>query len=228
MQILKYFPVFESMENFGPAKMHVPKWYKTTPISFGEKMSFENPQFTFKACTPFLESFTLGYIVTLSGDMLWEFDSESEMKYRVTWRQSNVNMMTTRSTKVVGDMPWPNEFEQIAFSWDLNLCLDIPKSHSVLLTHPLNRHDLPFVTMSAVIDGFNLANGSVPFFLKKGFQGLLPAGTPIAQVIPFKRENWKSILDKKVLERASITRGKSSALYRGWYKSNIWKKKHFE
>lgn len=228
MQTLKYFPVFEYMENFVPARTQVPKWYKTTPISFGESMSFENPQFTFKACTPFLEAFTIGYMVTLAGDMLWEYDPTADTTYKFTWRQNEVNMVTTRSLKVVGDMPWPNEFEQIAFSWDLNLCLDIPKTHSVLVTHPLNRHDLPFVTMSAVIDGFNLANGSVPFFLKKGFHGLLPAGTPIAQIIPFKQENWKSKKERGVLDRANITRGKSSSLYRGWYKNTIWKKKQFD
>ena len=31
-----------------------------------------------------------------------------------------------------------------------------------------------------------------PFLLKKNFEGLIKQGTPIIQVIPFKRESWKS------------------------------------
>ena len=32
--------------------------------------------------------------------------------------------------------------------------------------------------------------GNVPFFIKSGFEGVIPAGTPIAQLIPIKREKW--------------------------------------
>jgi hypothetical protein len=44
-----------------------------------------------------------------------------------------------------------------------------------------------------------------PFVLKNvNFEGLIPAGTPIAQVIPFKREEWKmQIGTEKDLEKQS-------------------------
>jgi hypothetical protein len=35
-------------------------------------------------------------------------------------------------------------------------------------------------------------SGNIPFFIKEGFSGVIPKGTPIAQVIPFKRESWTS------------------------------------
>jgi hypothetical protein len=39
------------------------------------------------------------------------------------------------------------------------------------------------------------------------FEGLIPKGTPIAQVIPFKRESWSMQFgkDKQIKEQAKIT-----------------------
>jgi hypothetical protein len=39
-------------------------------------------------------------------------------------------------------------------------------------------------------DGYNAAV-QFPFIIDEGFEGIIPAGTPIVQVIPFKREDWK-------------------------------------
>ena len=59
---------------------------------------------------------------------------------------------------------------------------------------PINRFDLPFLSISGFIDcnyGFSLA-GNMPFFIKKGFEGVIPAGTPYMQIIPIK--NIESII----------------------------------
>jgi len=34
--------------------------------------------------------------------------------------------------------------------------------------------------------------------MKNNFEGLIPKGTPVIQVIPFKRDNWKSNIYDKV------------------------------
>jgi hypothetical protein len=31
-----------------------------------------------------------------------------------------------------------------------------------------------------------------PFMMKNNFSGVVPAGTPVVQIVPFKRDDWKS------------------------------------
>jgi hypothetical protein len=67
-----------------------------------------------------------------------------------------------------------------------------PKGYSVLFTQPMHRES-PFTILDGIVDtdSYN-APVNFPFVLNNwGFEGLIPAGTPMAQVIPFKRESWQ-------------------------------------
>jgi hypothetical protein len=99
-----------------------------------------------------------------------------------------------------------------------------------LFTHPLNRHDLPFTTLSAIIDGGLImsGNGDVPFYIKKNFEGIIPQGTPIAQVIPFRQENWQSKKTKGLFKKGEQHYNKSSSLIFGWYKKTFWTRKKYD
>ena len=55
------------------------------------------------------------------------------------------------------------------------------------------------------------------------------AGTPVAQLIPYKRENWKSLKDKSVLVESQHSRAPMKELIlEGWYRKNVWKKKTYQ
>ena len=43
-----------------------------------------------------------------------------------------------------------------------------------------------------------------PFFIKEGFTGLIPYGTPIVQIIPFKRDDWKSKFSFSTVKQADL------------------------
>ena len=72
----------------------------------------------------------------------------------------------------------------------------------------------------------------MPFFIIKGFEGLIPAGPPYAQIIPFKREDWDSDiiiespnnLHKKNQENSNKYRVKDG----GVYKNEVWSKRVYE
>ena len=69
--------------------------------------------------------------------------------------------------------------------------------------------------------------GNHPFFIKRGFEGIIPMGTPMMSIIPFKRTKWKSghrpidPMERDVLQ-AKVRRHASSG-----YKKEIWEKKEF-
>ena len=44
---------------------------------------------------------------------------------------------------------------------------------------------------------FNTEEINVPFVIKNNFSGIIERGTPMFQVIPFKREKWDSKFDVK-------------------------------
>ena len=56
----------------------------------------------------------------------------------------------------------------------------------------MNRFDLPFYTMSGIVESdiWGLPVFTA-FFLQKDFIGVIPKGTPIFQIIPFKRDDWE-------------------------------------
>ena len=76
-------------------------------------------------------------------------------------------------------------------------------------------------------DNFSLG-GQIPFFLQKDFTGIIPAGTPIAQLIPIKRDNWQSeVLPHNQGFVKKQLFNVSRYLY-GGYKKHLWVKKSYE
>ena len=194
---------------FIPTLRAVPSWYKRMP------KEFENEP-TVKQCMPFLDSITLGYCITAPMDIIVKRKNgiASVLGHPI---------VGIRKTNQIGEMSIPAGCDNTHFVWDTPVSLQVPEDYSIIFTHPLNRFDLPFVTVSAVVDGgFVLDGGSVPFFLKSDFVGTILKGTPIIQVIPFKRDNWVS---KEVPENNFGLRGE---LPNGWYKHNRWHKKSYK
>ena len=63
----------------------------------------------------------------------------------------------------------------------------------MFFTHPVNRFDLPFTTLSGLVDCDRYQDNWVHFpahWHDKNFTGVLPRGTPVAQCVPVKREKW--------------------------------------
>jgi hypothetical protein len=102
-----------------------------------------------------------------------------------------------------------------------------------LVTQPFNRFDLPFLNTSGIIDTDKVHYpGSLPFFIAKGWSGTLKAGTPFAQIFPFKREDWSSeIVIENPLNMLTNNR-KNSDIYRvpdgGVYKNKVWSRRKYE
>ena len=116
------------------------------------------------------------------------------------------------------------------FTWQTGIANTIPLGYSVLITHPLNRNDLPFRTLSGIVDGGLIMNpaGEIPFFVKEGFDGIIPQGTPIMQLIPYRQENWTHKKTKGLLKKSKEHNAKSSSLIHGWYKKTFWTRKNYD
>ena len=126
-------------------------------------------------------------------------------------------------------MPIDESFHKIEFTWERHWAVLLPKGYSGLVVHPLNRIDLPFYTLSGIVD-FDMYNhskiGNLPFYLKKGFTGIIPKGTPMYQIIPIKRNDWIAKEEKfDAIESYKKYKVRASILHS--YKKLFWQKKGF-
>jgi len=211
-----------------PAKNSFPKWHKVLQTFPDNKLLDDggNIRHTLKQCVPFTDSFLTGYTIVLPFDLVVENKNGFPV---FSWRYPEHNMVVIRNKDLMNGVPRPTGYNNFDLAWQTPLSFEVSKKYSVLFTHPLNRYDLPFLTMTVVVDGgwaFH-NNANVPFYLKENFEGIIPQGTPIAQLIPFKKEKWISVYSKKILQRSRLNTLAQQSLVSGWYKKTFWTKKEF-
>jgi hypothetical protein len=224
--IIKYGLLDTVSLKLSPIKQHIPKWYKDTPqFLFDTKPKFlPDGNLSLKYCIPFLDSLTTGYAVQLNCDILVE---QTENGPFLSWGVGTP--LSVRDSGHAPTFPIPEGHSNTHFIWKVPLIYSLPKEYSVLFTHPLNRYDLPFTTVSGIIDGgFSLPSGNAPFFVKTNFEGVIPRGTPIAQLIPFLRQSWSSVEEPDLVKDAEIEKDLARSKISGWYKQNRWQKKEFK
>jgi len=232
MKKIEFIPNTELAENIisypEPAKKFLPEWYKNIgPYATERKVpilpkSFDSNQ-TAKRCMPFFDTLTSGYMFTLSADA-WCVD-EKEYENRVIWT-SPESLVGTHSPAQVNGMPTP-ENHNLVFKWFNSFIIKTPPGYSCLFMHPNHRYDLPFITLTGIVDTDTYNNPvSFPFFLKDDFMGKIPQGTPIAQVIPFKRDSWKGVKGKFDIKRR-FDLDNFFFLMEKAYRNNFWQRKNF-
>lgn len=226
--ILKHYIEVDFAPPITPAKKFIPDWYKDAPSSLGDRKNQKRIPIRkgFKSCMPFFESFNAGYILPLFKDIAIE---QTDGGPSITYSDFGPEPIIIRDSDhpLNQNLPIPDGFSKLHFAWQSKQVLKIPKGYSFLFTHPLNRYDLPFLTFSGIVDGeYFMSGGNVPVLISNTFEGIVPAGTPILQVIPFKTEDWDSELDESILKQASITKG-TSPNNLNWYKKNFWIKKEY-
>jgi hypothetical protein len=128
----------------------------------------------------------------------------------------------------------PTGYHEAHFAWWSDWAVEVPEGYCVLYSQPFNRFELPFLTTSGVIDNDKVSlPGTMPFFVVKGFTGIIPAGTPYAQMVPFKRENWESETDSEIsFMEISMKNHVNSKKYRvpngGVYQKEVWERRTYE
>jgi len=211
-----------------PAKNHVPGWYKAATRFMGGTMKvtdYGTINKDIKLCIPFLDAMTSGYVVELPADLLVERTRDGVSFY---WHETP-QIIEFRDKNMATTLPRPSGHDQDLYAWLMHWATILPSGYSALFVHPLNRFDLPFTTTNGIVDADGYSTGGqVPFFLRKDFAGIIPAGTPIIQIIPFKRHDWKSELldyDDDVIKRNlyAVTR-----FIVGGYAKLFWNKKRYE
>jgi hypothetical protein len=176
-----------------PAVMGIPDWFKSMPASAFSDI-VQTDQMTVKKCPPFIDAMTFGFLIPLVTDLhvenetfTWnlEFPSGAITSYP----RSPVDFHD--SSQVIGTPLFDEDSFIVKFNnfWTI----ETPPGYSLLVTHPVNRYDLPFTTLTGLVDTDRYKDDFINFpaqWRNPGFRGVLPRGTPVAQCLPVRRDLW--------------------------------------
>jgi len=205
----------------------IPKWYRQMVKYIGGSKSFDGsggPNLTIKACPPFLDSMMSGYMIYTEFDMNVSWN-EGEPYFE--WRAGGSLISTHDKDQIVQEQI-PDGFSKQPLKFNNLWQIVTPPGYSTLFTHPLNRTELPFYTISGIVET-DTYKGVInfPFMIKESFEGIIPAGTPIVQLTPFKREVWKMELGKADKEKIEENQIKLNHKLIGGYKTQWWRRKEY-
>ena len=235
---ITFIPSIDNYQNRStcpePAIKHVPEWYRGLArfdkyndekyLHPTNNSGSDSTTLSTKMCMPFFDALTAGYYYLLEDDLLVELDEDGKPK--LSWK-NDLLLVDTRPTI---DLALPDNTHPLHYGFRMTWYYKTPPGYSILITHPMNRHDLPFYTMSGIVDsdiwGLPVF---IAFFLKKNFQGIIPKGTPIMQMIPFKRDSWELQVDdsKQSIEEQDYDQENRRSMLHSYYKKNVWIKKIF-
>lgn len=208
-----------------PAINNLPKWYKEMDGYIGGKKTifrnFANP--TMKKCIPVLDSMATGYIIKTWTDIY--FDSND-----ITWSMTDAGIKAVEGHPLeqLENYPISSYYQNAALKWINPWKITTPKGYSCLFITPVG-HNLPFKLIEGIVDTdtFPLTI-NFPFLLKNNFNGLMPRGTPIVQVIPFKRDSFKSENEKFNEKKYARLKNLHDSSFINKYKNLWWSKKEYK
>jgi len=226
-----------------PASNFIPDWYRNGEMFWDKKnLSLEiesdiSKVAGLKACIPFLDGLSSGYMLTTwaaievtrndENVLDWHYlDIDEKGKYYVS--SKDYNMIERRPDIMGATIPRPAGHAFAHMSWKSRWGIKVPRGWSVIFTHPLNHFELPFTTVSAIMDSDRFsARGNAPFFIKEGFTGIIPKNTPYAQIIPVKRSSWMSFYRKMNNKELYVGNASRNVKY-GFYRSRLWVPKRYD
>jgi hypothetical protein len=207
----------------------IPDWYKNMDsyISKEKKpLGDGTTSATIKRCMPVFDAITAGYIIESPAD-IWV-----SIKDGIQWFEwSNFGLIDFHPVEQAPTHPSGNNKNLMAYpKWNNPWAIKTPKGYSTLFVQPFHRESI-FTIMPGVVDTDQYTPPvNFPFVVNDPtFEGLIPKGTPIAQVIPFKREAWAMEQGvKKDLKMVSELRNKLNSKFFDRYKTMFWIRKEYK
>lgn len=228
---LKFYPLEDWVVSHAApplsASRFIPEWYRLSDRKVHDPAVREKPYSDVKMCVPYLDGLMSGYMITTPADLMVV---KEKNEYRMYCEFDYPFIEYRGHQPTLKRMPRPAGHDKRQWAWKLLWGVKTPPGWSTLYIHPMGRWDLPFSVPGAVVDTDNFyLPGNIPTFFKKDFTGLIPAGTPIIQIIPFKRAEWETevmpalneVNDAFYKELRGTPKG-------GAYKKNYWVRKKYQ
>jgi hypothetical protein len=202
-----------------PAKSVLPDWFRRLPAVDHGQRSATNSGLTIKRCMPFLDAMTTGWILPLAATVRLEI-KDGGRTVDAGWEFDRTMVSNHGAHQVAGNPREPAPPCKFHNYWSIRT----PAGWSCLFLPPLNRPGQPFECVAGVVDTDTYAADiHFPFFAAApdGVH-VVEKGTPLVQVIPFRRDQaaLKADIRAETREEASAreTVFRNTIASDGWYR----------
>jgi hypothetical protein len=205
-----------------PARSVLPDWFRRLPAVDRAQLSASDNGLTVKRCMPFLDALSTGWILPLAATVRLEV-KDGGRTVSAGWEFDKVMVSNHTPYQVAGNPREPRPPCKFHNYWTIRT----PPGWSCLFVPPLNRPSPLFECLSGVVD-----TDSYPTLIHFPFMATapdgvhcLPKGTPLVQVIPFRRADAALagvVREETPEEGRARERGlRSTQAEDGWYRREI-------
>ena len=170
------------------ARAVLPDWFLEAAESAADDLTGDTVA-TFKQCPPFADAMGCGFQMPLACDVR-VVDGRVSWSWKdfppVSSQRSPRSPMSFQPAAAATGSPFATDstvLVRFMSFWTITL----PTDFSLLVTHPFNRDDLPYRTLTGLVDGKTCGDTylHIPaIWTDRKYSGLLTQGTPVAQCIP--------------------------------------------
>ncbi|MBN9365301.1 MULTISPECIES: DUF6065 family protein [unclassified Devosia] len=202
-----------------PGKEHLPDWFRKLPAVDRSKHGTTDTGLTVKRCMPFIDAMTTGYVLPLAATVRLEI-RDGGRTVTAGWDFDKTMVSNHGPHQVAGHPASPTPPCKFHNYWSIRT----PRGWSCLFVPVLNRANPVFEPVAGVVDTDSYtAPVHFPFFATAP-DGLyeLEKGTPLVQVIPFRRDTTdlapsvRAERPAEALQRQRVTRSTTAST--GWYR----------
>ena len=201
------------------SKSHMPEWFRRLPAIDNEQVNAGASGQTIKRCMPFLDVMTTGWIIPLAATVRLQI-RDNGCTVDASWDFDRDLVSNHGAFQVAGNPKEPRPPCKFHNYWTIIT----PPGWSCLFIPPANRPHPVFETISGIVDTDTYRSlVNFPFFATAADGNYtLERGTPLVQVIPFKRETAsiegviRAEEPEESAERERIRRSTKAA--EGWYR----------
>lgn len=197
-KIIKFINTIGTEDIFPPepASKSVPDWYKKIDSYVGGEKIVKNQQTTatIKRCMPVFDAITSGYIIKSQADVFITQQPNEDGIMIPYYEWPNLGMIEFHPMIQNPTHPTRKNLPELSSypKWINPWAISTEPGYSCMFVQPFHRESI-FTILPGVVDTDKyISCVNFPFALNDwSFEGLIPAGTPIAQVIPFKRDAFE-------------------------------------
>ena len=214
-----------------PAKKVIPDWFKNIP-------PINEDDLTVKKCVPFIDAMSVGYTLLSHMDIVLGQEPSGEMRthFLDDAHEKLVRRWPPIETHPQRQIPGSPMESYTILKYMSPWIIETPPGYSTLFLPPINRLEIPIVPLVGLVDTDTYQNNvNIPFIHTMmepdGQKHLIPAGTPICQLVPIKRDEWQSEntwLEKKQIDKQKINREIMQQDRDDWYKNHAHQKKKYD
>jgi hypothetical protein len=217
-----------------PTSMNIPEWYKKQlSYSNNDKTPVNGHQtLTIKKCMAISDVLLMGYVLKAPSDIYIDTTNEEDPKYEMPGNLTfSRPIMGGHGEYQYDQMPIDKDFYvrkllRVNMIW---LVKTMP-GYSCLFLNPQLGDELPISAIPGVMDTDSfISSGLMSFLVKKNYKGVIKKGTPLLQVIPFKREDYthKIVQDMEIASKLKKQDFSIRTYFNSGYKKLFWKPKKY-